>query len=87
MRRNTRSTTKTVTYLSMLMLADRGELDVDAPVATYWPEFAQNGKDSITVAQVMAHTSGVSGWDRPVSVEDLFDVDTATARLAAQASR
>ncbi len=82
---NVWSTTKTVTYLSMLMLADRGELDVDAPVATYWPEFAQNGKDSITVAQVMAHTSGVSGWDRPVSVEDLFDVDTATARLAAQA--
>lgn len=82
---NVWSTTKTVTYLSMLMLADRGDLDVDAPVATYWPEFAQNGKEAITVAQVMAHTSGVSAWDQPVTVEDLFDVDTATARLATQA--
>ena len=82
---NVWSTTKTVTYLSMLMLADRGLIDFDTPVATYWPEFAQNGKEAITVGQVMSHTSGVSGWDQPVTVEDLFDVDSATARLATQA--
>ena len=66
---NVWSTTKTVTYLSMLMLADRGLIDFDTPVATYWPEFAQNGKEAITVGQVMSHTSGVSGWDQPVTVE------------------
>ena len=43
------------------MLADRGELDVDAPVATYWPEFAANGKEGVQVRHLMSHTSGVSG--------------------------
>jgi CubicO group peptidase (beta-lactamase class C family) len=67
------------------MLADRGSLDLDAPVATYWPEFAQNGKAGITVKQVMSHTAGVSGWDMPFTLEQLYDYDGAVAHLAAQA--
>lgn len=82
---NVWSITKTVTTLAALMLADRGLLDLDAPVADYWPEFAQNGKGAITVKQVMSHTAGVSGWDMPFSVEELYDYDGAVAHLAAQA--
>ncbi len=82
---NVWSITKTVTSLAALMLVDRGVLDLDAPVADYWPEFAQNGKSGITVKQVMSHTAGVSGWDQPFSLEVLYDYDEAVARLAAQA--
>jgi CubicO group peptidase (beta-lactamase class C family) len=82
---NVWSITKTVTTLAALLLVDRGALDLDAPVATYWPEFAQNGKAAITVKQVMSHTAGVSGWDMPFSVEELYDYEGAVAHLAAQA--
>lgn len=82
---NVWSTTKEVTALAMLMLVDRGLIDVDAPVATYWPEFAANGKEQVLVRHVMSHTSGVSGWDQPFVVEDMYDWDLATSRLAAQA--
>jgi CubicO group peptidase (beta-lactamase class C family) len=82
---NVWSITKTVTSLAALMLVDRGPLDLDAPVADYWPEFAQNGKAAITVKQVMSHTAGVSGWDLPFSVEQFFDYDGAVAQLASQA--
>jgi CubicO group peptidase (beta-lactamase class C family) len=82
---NVWSTTKTVTSLAALMLADRGELDVDAPVARYWPEFAANGKQDVLVRHVMSHTSGVSGLDQPAAVEDMYDWDKATSRFAAQA--
>ncbi len=82
---NVWSITKTMTTLAALMLADRGMLDLDAPVATYWPEFAQNGKAGITVKQVMSHTAGVSGWDMPFTIEQLYDYEGAVAHLAAQA--
>src|SRR5262249_22770625 len=82
---NVWSSTKTVTALAALTLVERGLLDVHAPVARYWPEFAQNGKDRIEVRHVMAHTSGVSGWDPPFTMEDLYDLEASTARLAAQA--
>jgi CubicO group peptidase (beta-lactamase class C family) len=82
---NVWSTTKTVTSLAALMLADRGELDVDAPVAKYWPEFGAAGKQDIPVRQLMSHSSGVSGLDQPAVVEDLYDWPAATARMAAQA--
>lgn len=82
---NVWSTTKTVVALAVLVLADRGEIDLDAPVARYWPEFASNGKEAITVKQVMSHTSGVSGWDLPFTTEDLYDSEAAAAKLAAQA--
>jgi CubicO group peptidase (beta-lactamase class C family) len=79
------STTKTMTALAALVLVDRGELDLDANVAAYWPEFAARGKDRIKVRQVLSHTSGVAGWDPPVTLDDLYDWDKSTARLAAQA--
>jgi CubicO group peptidase (beta-lactamase class C family) len=82
---NVWSITKTMTTLSALMLADRGLLDLDAPVAKYWPEFAQNGKAEITVKQVMSHTGGVSGWEMPFTLEQLYDYEQATSHLAAQA--
>ena len=58
---NVYSTTKTMTALCALLLADRGELDFNAPVARYWPEFAQNGKEAIEVRHLMSHSAGLSG--------------------------
>ncbi|SHF93444.1 MULTISPECIES: serine hydrolase domain-containing protein [Geodermatophilus] len=82
---NVWSTTKTVTALAVLTLADQGRLDLDAPVAEYWPEFAANGKAGVLVRHLMAHTSGVAGWDPPFALEDMYDWETSVARLAAQA--
>jgi len=82
---NVWSTTKTMTSLSALVLAERGELNVHAQVADYWPEFAANGKQDIEVRHLMSHTSGVSGWEQPVQVEDMYDWEKSTSMLAAQA--
>jgi CubicO group peptidase (beta-lactamase class C family) len=82
---NVWSTTKTVTNLAALMLVDRGLIDVYAPVATYWPEFAANGKDQIEVRHLLSHTSGVSGWAAPFALEDMYDWELATSHLAEQA--
>ena len=79
------SSTKTVTSLAALMLVDRGLLDVHEPVARYWPEFAAAGKEPVQVRHLLGHTSGVSGWDQPITTEDLYDLPGSTARLAAQA--
>jgi CubicO group peptidase (beta-lactamase class C family) len=82
---NVWSTTKTITSLAALMLVDRGQLDVDAPVARYWPEFAAQGKQDILVRHLMSHASGVSGLDQPAVLEDLYDWPASTSRMAAQA--
>lgn len=82
---NVWSSTKTQMALCALMLVDRGLLDLDAPVANYWPEFAANGKEKVLVRHLLSHTSGVSGWDQPITVEDLYDWEKSTAKLAAQA--
>jgi CubicO group peptidase (beta-lactamase class C family) len=79
------STTKTMVSLAALVLVDRGELDLDASVAACWPEFAAQGKAGIKVRHLLSHTSGVSGWDPPVTIDDLYDWDKSTAMLAAQA--
>lgn len=78
------STTKTMTALTALLVADRGELDFAAPVARYWPEFAAGGKDRVTVAHLMSHSAGLSGWREPITRDDLYDWDKVTALLAAQ---
>jgi CubicO group peptidase (beta-lactamase class C family) len=70
---NVWSTTKTMTFLCALMLADRGDLDFSAPVAKYWPKFAANGKERIEVRHVMGHTAGLSGFGEPLTIEDLAD--------------
>lgn len=82
---NVYSTTKTMTALCALILADRGELDFDAPVARYWPEFAAGGKEGVKVSHLLAHSAGLSGWKEKISTEDLYDWEKATALLAAQA--
>jgi CubicO group peptidase (beta-lactamase class C family) len=82
---NVYSTTKTMTALTALLLADRGELDFDAPVARYWPQFAANGKEAVKVSHLMSHSAGLSGWKEPLAKEDLYDWDKATSLLAAQA--
>lgn len=81
---NVFSATKTVTSLAVLMLAERGLLDLSAPVAQYWPEFAQNGKDKAQVRQLISHTVGLPAWEPPFSMAAAMEVETATARLAAQ---
>ncbi len=80
---NVWSTTKTMAALCLLTLVDRGLVNVDAPVATYWPEFGANGKHDIEVRHIMSHTSGLSGWEQPVSPEDILDWEKSTAMLAA----
>jgi CubicO group peptidase (beta-lactamase class C family) len=82
---NVFSTTKSMTSLAALVLVDRGELDIDATVASYWPEFAASGKAGIKVRHLLSHTSGVSGWEQPITLEDMYDWDKSTALLAAQA--
>ena len=82
---NVWSSTKTVTALAGLMLIDRGLIEPNTPVSTVWPEFGANGKQDIEFRHLLSHSSGVSGWDQPVVVEDLYDWDKSTAMLAAQA--
>jgi CubicO group peptidase (beta-lactamase class C family) len=82
---NVWSTTKTMTFLSALILADRGELDFHAPVARYWPQFAANGKEHIEVRHLMGHTAGLPGWQEPLTAADLEDWEKCTSLLAAQA--
>lgn len=81
---NTFSITKTMAALCALVLVDRGELDVFQKVAHYWPEFAAKGKGDIEVRHLLAHTSGVSGWEAPIELADIYDHDAAADRLAAQ---
>jgi CubicO group peptidase (beta-lactamase class C family) len=82
---NVYSTTKTMTALTALLVADRGELDFDAPVAKYWPEFAANGKSGVKVSHLMSHSAGLSGWKETITRDDLYDWDKVCALLAAQA--
>ncbi len=82
---NVWSTTKTMTALCALVLADRGAVDLDAPVAAYWPEFAAEGKGGVLVRHLLAHTAGLSGFAEPMQIEDLHDWEKVCARLAAQA--
>ena len=82
---NVYSTTKTMAAVCMLMLADRGLVDFDAPVARYWPEFAQNGKEGVLVRHVMSHSAGLAGFDSRVEIEELYNWDDICSRLARQA--
>ena len=81
---NVFSTTKTMTFVCALVLADRGELDFDAPVAHYWPEFAEAGKRKVLVRHLLGHTAGLSGWEEPLEPEQLADWERCTSLLAGQ---
>ena len=73
---NVFSTSKVTVNIALLMLYDRGLLDLDAPIADYWPEFAQNGKGTITCRQVLVHRSGLPGFGRSFGFEEIHDWDT-----------
>ncbi len=81
---NVYSTTKVMTVLCTLMLVDRGLLDLDAPVAKYWSEFAQAGKENLPVRYLFSHTSGLSGFEVLIPPEALYDWDRIVNLLAAQ---
>jgi len=78
------STTKVMTTMCALMLIDRGLLDPDAPVARYWPEFAQAGKERIPVRYILSHRSGLAGFDESIPLEALYDWERIVKLLAAQ---
>jgi CubicO group peptidase (beta-lactamase class C family) len=82
---NVWSTTKTMAALCCLVLADRGELDPYAPIASYWPEFAAAGKEEVAARHVLSHSAGLAGWDAPIEPEDFLDHDKLAGLLAAQA--
>lgn len=77
------SGTKGLTSTCVHLLADRGELDLDAPVARYWPDFAQAGKQDITLAMVLGHRSGVIGPRTRLHWSEALHWDDVCARLAA----
>jgi CubicO group peptidase (beta-lactamase class C family) len=77
------SGTKGLTSTCVHQLAERGELDLQAPVARYWPEFAQAGKEAITIAMVMSHRSGVIGPRTRMHWTQVTDWDLVCERLAA----
>jgi CubicO group peptidase (beta-lactamase class C family) len=81
---NVWSTTKAMTSLCTHVLMDRGELDPDAPVARYWPEFAAGGKAGIPVRWIMSHQTGLTGLSVPTAVADYYDWEKITALLAGQ---
>ena len=82
---NVYSTTKTMAALTALLLADRGVFDLHDKVAKYWPEFASEGKADVTIAQLLSHSAGLSGWKEPLQREDLYDWSKCTDLLARQA--
>ena len=78
------SSTKGVSGLAIAVAHSRGWLDYDATVATYWPEFARNGKAAVTVRQLLSHQAGLAAIDRPLSLADLADLDVVADALADQ---
>jgi CubicO group peptidase (beta-lactamase class C family) len=79
------STTKVMTSICALMLIDRGLLDPNAPVAKYWPEFAQAGKENVLVRHIMSHTAGLPAVDSmPLPMETLYNWDKVVELLAVQ---
>ena len=82
---NVWSSTKGVTATALALLVDRGLIDYADPVVKHWPEFGENGKDKITVAQLMSHQAGLPGFAAPTAPEEIYDWDGCCAKLAAQA--
>ena len=78
------STTKGATAICAHLLAQRGQLDIDAPVATYWPEFAAEGKDTIPVRWLLCHKAGLPTFEQPLTLQDFVAWDPVVASLAAQ---
>lgn len=83
---NVYSTTKTMSFLTAFVLADRGLLDFHAKVTDYWPEYGQNGKEDTEVRHFMSHSEGVPGFEPKLAkARDLYDWDACVDNLARQA--
>lgn len=80
-----RSATKGVAAAALLLLHQRGLLDLDAPVGAYWPEFKAAGKERTLVRDLLAHRAGVPVLDRPLTPAEATDPDLGAAAVAAQA--
>lgn len=79
------STTKGATAICIAMLAEAGKIDYNEAVATYWPEFADAGKEAITVGQLMSHQAGLIYADPPLTLEEILKVSPVVDALGAQA--
>ena len=79
------STGKAVMALLIASCVERGLLDYEGPVARYWPDFGQAGKEAITVGELMSHQAGLPGFSEPAEPSIWFDRKAALARLCAQA--
>lgn len=79
-----RSATKGVAAACLLLLHQRGQLDLDAPVGAYWPEFKARGKERVTVRDVLAHRAGVPALDVPLTPEQALDGVSGSRAVAAQ---
>jgi CubicO group peptidase (beta-lactamase class C family) len=77
------SVTKSLAAMAFLLLADRGLLDYDAPVARYWPGFGRNGKADITVRTLLNHRAGLAAIDKPIRLDDCIDPASAAMVLEA----
>ncbi|MDX6356702.1 MAG: hypothetical protein QOF98_3605 [Streptomyces sp.] len=80
-----RSAGKGVAAACLLLLHQRGQLDLDAPVGAYWAEFKARGKDRVTVRQLLAHRAGVPALDTPLTPEQAVDAVSGSRAVAAQA--
>ena len=78
------SSTKGMASAAMAVAHSRGLFTLDAPVASYWPEFAQGGKERITVRQLLAHQTGLVALDERITLQGLVDPDSLAPLLAAQ---
>jgi len=79
------SATKGLAAMTLALAHSRGWLDYEERVCTYWPEFAQRGKETITIRQLLAHQAGLFAFDEPVSRELVADLDRLALVLARQA--
>ena len=79
------STGKAVMATLIALCVERGRLDYEQPVASYWPDFGQAGKEAVTVGQLMSHQAGLPGFDEPVEPSLWFDRAAVLERLCAQA--
>jgi CubicO group peptidase (beta-lactamase class C family) len=79
------SATKGIAAMVMAMARARGLFALDEPIATYWPEFAQAGKQDVTVRQLLAYSAGLAVVDEPITPELLRDTDRLDEALARQA--
>lgn len=81
---NVFSSGKGLVATCVLQLVAQGKLELDAPVARYWPEFAQSDKSSISVRQILSHRSGLSAFNQRIADDQIFDWAAMTAAVASE---